>query len=46
MAEAVREAVGNPRVAAHMAAGRRAQLEHFGHDAVAARLRRFVEAMP
>lgn len=46
VAEAVREAVGNPRVAAHMTEGRRAQLEHFGHDAVAARLRAFVEGMP
>ena len=46
VAEAVRAAVGDPRVAAHMADGRRAQLDHFGHDAVAARLRAFVEAMP
>jgi len=46
VAEAVRMAVGDPAVAARMADGRRAQLEHFGHDAVAARLRAFVEALP
>ncbi len=45
VAEAVREAVGNPRLAAHMAGGRRSHLERFGNEATAERLRAFVGAM-
>lgn len=42
VAEAVLEVLGNPGLAAHMAEGRRAQLERFGAAAVADRLRTFV----
>ncbi len=45
VAESVREATANPRLAARMEEGRRERLAHLGADAVAARVRAFVERL-
>jgi glycosyltransferase involved in cell wall biosynthesis len=46
VAEAVLEATSNAALAAHMAAARRERLGRLSADAVAGRLRRFVEGLP
>jgi glycosyltransferase involved in cell wall biosynthesis len=45
VAEAVREAASNPRLAARMGEGRRERLAHLGAGAVASRVRAFVETL-
>jgi glycosyltransferase involved in cell wall biosynthesis len=45
VAEAVGETMSSPRLAARMEAGRRERLAHLGADAVASRVRAFVETL-